>query len=659
MPNTQIEKNKRILLAGNINVGKSVLFNRLCGGRAKEVILPETNVKINIGKISGENTEIIDAPGTSSIYPQSEDEAAILEILLSQKIDTIIFVADAKNLRRSLILFYQLAEFDIPMILNLNMIDEAEQRGITINQHELEKVFKVPVNSSIASEGEGISSLKKMLSHAKIPKTDIKFSNLIEEAAGDLTFYVLNLGLNPYIISLLLLANDSTTWNYIRKKLPQSKVTEIQRIVDEYSSRTIQPLPILVTEVYSQYAEKIISKVQTVTPQSTIPFLSKLGRWTSQLSTGIPIAIILLTAIYYIVGKIAGVHIVDYTEGILFDDYIIPIIRKITNKISVPYLEYALVGHENDALHDFGIISVGIRLAFGFVGPILLFFFFFFGILEDSGYFPRLSVLMDKFFRKIGLTGKGVLPLVMGFNCITISILMARILDKEKEKIILILILMAGIPCAPLLGVMLALLGQLNWMAALAVFGTLFINVLFIGILANIILKGERSDFILELPPLRIPNFKSLAVRSIKRTVHFLKEAAPMFIIASFLLFILDEIGFLDYIEDVFKPILGNLVGLPHESFRVFLMTAIRREAGAGLLYEISQAPNSPFDGISIVINLVVMTILMPCLNASLVMFKELKWRAAVIIFLFTIPYSLFVGWLMNIILHGLGITFH
>lgn len=652
------DKKRRIVLMGNVNVGKSVLFNRLCGGKTHERSIPNSNVKIGVGKIPFDDIEVYDVPGAATIFAHSEDEAASLEILLRWKIDCIVLVADAKNLRRSLMLLYQLSEYGIPMVLNLNMTDEAEQRGIAIDIAKLESEIGIPINKTVASEGEGVSNLKKLIPFAKIPKIDTEFPLIIEEAAGQLAFFLLDAGLPPRALSLLLLANDPAAWDYIEKVLPAAQSDEIRRIVDEYQHRSAKPLPIIVTEIYASYAEESAKKVQTINPPLSVPISTYIGNLSTKVLTGIPIAILVMGLFYLVVGKFAGTTLIHFTESVLFDDLITPHLRMTLKNIGLPYLEWALVGHGNDVLHDFGVVSVGIKLALGFVGPILLIFFFFFGFLEDMGYFTRLSALMDNLFQKIGLTGKGVLPFIMGLNCITIAILMTRILDREKEKLILILILMAGMPCAPLLSVMIVILGGMKWTAALAVFLILFANMFIVATAANFIIPGKRSDFIMELTPLRIPNIKSLAIRSVKRTAHFLSEAIPMFIAASFILFIFDEVGILDWIEKEMKPLLSNMIGLPQESFRIFLMTSIRREAGAGLLYEIAHSPNSPFDSVAIVVNLIVMTILMPCLNSTLVMFKELKFKAAMFILFFTIPYAIFIGWIVNFGLRHFGISF-
>jgi ferrous iron transport protein B len=303
---------------------------------------------------------------------------------------------------------------------------------------------------------------------------------------------------------------------------------------------------------------------------------------------------------------------------------------------------------------DFGLVSVGLVLTVGIVAPVLATFFFAFAILEDSGYLPRLSLLLDRALRRIGLNGKGVLPLITGFSCITMAVLTTRMLDTRKQRLIATLLLVLAFPCAPQLGVMMVLLSRVSAWALLIVPGVLLLQFFVVGLLANWLLPGERQDFVMELPPLRAPRLYNIALKTGYRLLWFLKEAIPYFLLGTFVLYLMDQAGLLDGFRALLRPLSERLLGLPSESADVFLMTIIRREAGVAML--VQQATEAGlYSGTQAVVTLVVMTLMVPCINTVLITYKEQGVLAASAILLFVMVYSLLVGGLLNGALQLLG----
>ena len=288
--------------------------------------------------------------------------------------------------------------------------------------------------------------------------------------------------------------------------------------------------------------------------------------------------------------------------------------------------------------------------------PVLATFFLAFAVLEDSGYLPRMSLLLDRALRRIGLTGKGLVPLVMGFSCVTMAVLTTRMLDSRKQRLIATLLLVLAAPCAPLLGVMMVLLGRLGIGATLLTFGLIFFQFGLVGWLANRILPGRRPDFLLELPPLRAPRLRNTLTKTGHRLYWFLREAIPYFVLGTLVLYGLDQLGLIDDMRDLTRPVLVRFVGLPPESADVFLMSFVRREAGAALL--VQQAMGGAYDGVQAVVTLLVMTLMIPCVNTLLVMFKERGLVAGSAILVFVMTYSLLFGALVNQVLRALGVTF-
>jgi ferrous iron transport protein B len=288
------------------------------------------------------------------------------------------------------------------------------------------------------------------------------------------------------------------------------------------------------------------------------------------------------------------------------------------------------------------------------VTPVLFCFYIAFGILEDSGYLSRLAILLDRVFQKLGFNGKGIIPLTMGFSCVTMAILTTRVLDTEKEKNIMCFLLLLGLPCAPLLAVMLVLLGDMPLSATVTVFGLIFFQLLIAGYVSNKILFGVRSPLIMEIQPIRFPRLSQVVMQASTKTFHFIKEALPVFIVASMMVFLFERLGGLGFLQNTMRPVVCSFMGLPEESVQVFIKTLIRRENGATEIQHLKGA----YDHVQLVVNLLVMTFLSPCINATLVLIKERGLKTAASIIISVMIYALFIGGVINHACRFLGITF-
>jgi len=219
---------------------------------------------------------------------------------------------------------------------------------------------------------------------------------------------------------------------------------------------------------------------------------------------------------YLFVGSFGATFVVDTINSTLFEGFLIPLTEKLVKPIPSAFIQDMIIDP------DFGILPTGLFLALGLVLPVLFCFFIAFGVLEDSGYLPRLSVLLVKVFQKMGLNGKGVIPIVMGFSCVTMAILTTRMLDTKKEKIIVTFLLLLGMPCAPLLAVMFIILDRMPISATIAVFGIIFSQILTAGYLANKILPGSRTPLFMEIPSMRLPKLWQIINMSAKKTYFFM-----------------------------------------------------------------------------------------------------------------------------------------
>ena len=644
--------NPGIAIVGNMNVGKSSLFSWLCEKETDRKNFPGTTVSLTAGQIKSLNATAYDTPGIYSIFSSNEDEMVSRDILLPQKsfnpISSILLVADAKNMKRSITIAMQYAEYGLPMLMDVNMIDEAASRGIEIDFEKLSDVLGIDICTSIAREGIGIRKIINRLKSPRIAKRIINYPDWVNKFLDIIEKLCKNSDISPRVIGLLLLTGDRSIEKYLSKKFGTELLDELKDLAADYRKGESETFQALLVNLYNKKAEQIVKEIQEVEPPRKNPLLVTFGDWCTQLHTGIPIAVAVLVLIYLFVGTFGATFIVDTINGVVFEGYIIPWTAKVLAPIPNQFFKDMIIDP------DFGILPTGVFLALGLVMPVLFCFYLVFGILEDSGYLPRLSILLDKVFRKMGLNGKGVIPLVMGFSCVTMAILTTRLLDTKKEKNIATFLLLLGMPCAPLIAVMLVILDKMPFSATLTIFGIIFAQTFIAGFMANKILPGQGSPLIFEIPPMRLPKPMQVIKSAAHKTYFFIKEAIPIFVYASLFVFLFERIGGLEIAEKLLHPLTNSLMGLPEKSVQVFIKTIIRRESGATELEHLSGI----YTNLQLVVNLLIMTFLTPCINAIIVLFKERGKKTAALIIVTVIIYAILMGSLVNHVCLALGITF-
>jgi ferrous iron transport protein B len=356
--------------------------------------------------------------------------------------------------------------------------------------------------------------------------------------------------------------------------------------------------------------------------------------------------VIVLYMIYMLVGIFAAGTLVDFLENGVFGRHIIPSVERL---LSEGFIRDLLVG-------EYGLLSMGITYAISIVLPIVVVFFLIFGVLEDTGYFPRLTVLTNNTLKAVGVNGKATLPFVLGFGCVTMAVLSSRILETRRERIIVIALLSLAIPCSAQLGVIMALLSAVSLAGVLVIGGIIAAEFLLAGTLLGRLVPGRSSDFMLELPPLRTPRVGNVLLKTKARAVWFLKEALPFFLAATVVLFILDKTGAMSGLHRIIEPVAVRFLGLPVESASAFLLGFFRRDYGAAGLYRLWQ--DGFLDGNQVVVALVVMSLFIPCLATVVVTIKEAGLRIAAVIFFAVLSVSVLTGGLLNLILGLTGARF-
>jgi len=642
-------RKKRLALVGNPNVGKSVIFNRLTGQYVNVSNYPGTTVALARGtaRISGEDVEVIDTPGVNSLVPQSEDERVTRDILLGPfPPDIVCVVADTKNLKRTLLLLSQLVELGIPLVLDLNLVDESKKRGIEVDVAALGKTFGIPVVETVATEGHGIEELSRALGRAARPLNPL---SEVETVASELK--ALCRGEKALPLALFaewMMTSDAGLKGSLEKLVGAETVAEVGSALESYQAIHRRPAAVAVGEARTHWIEGAVSRVRRVRGGDLGRAAETLGRWCREPLSGLPILLGVLLFMYYFVGVFGSGIAVDFLEETVFGAYLVPGVSYLIDRVlPFAFVRDLLVG-------PYGAISMGLTYSVAIVLPVVSTFFLAFGFLEDTGYLPRLAVLADRMFRFMGLNGKAVLPMVLGLGCVTMATLTTRILATTKERVMATLLLALAIPCAAQLGVVLGMLSWVSFWALLFLFGILLMQLLVVGFIADKLIPGKRSDFLLELPPMRVPVFRNLLQKTWTRVRWFLKEAVPLFVVGTVILFVLDRLSILPFIVRAAEPLVVGVLGLPAKAAEAFVMGFLRRDYGAAGLFDLART--GAMDHTQILVSLVTMTLFVPCVANFLVMVKEHNFKKAALMLGFITPYAIGVGAVVNVFLRWTGI---
>lgn len=641
---------ERIALVGNPNVGKSVIFGLLTGKYVTVSNYPGTTVEISYGNISLDSKRfvLVDTPGTNSLIPMSEDEKVTRDILLRENPSVIIQVADSKNLRRTLLLTLQIAEMGIPMVLDLNMADEARDRGIVIDMDELSKVLGINVIPTVAPQRKGIKELKESIQNPAIPKVKVRYHDSIEEYIKRISALLPDSTISKRAISLMILSGDESLRDWLNSNLSKETIKEIERLRDECQLKVKNSLSLLINQARLDLANEITEKVVRYIPVQGGKVFSMIGRMSMHPLWGIPVLLAVLLALYEFVGVFGAGTLVDFLEETIFGNYINPMATKVVNLL-IPFkiLQEMLVG-------EYGLITVALTYAIAIILPITTTFFIAFAILEDSGYLPRLAIMTNRIFNILGLNGKAVLPMVLGLGCGTMAVMTSRILETRRERVITTFLLALAIPCSAQLGVILGMLGALSLKATI-IWSFCIIAVLLIsGYLASKLVKGEKSDFFLEIPPIRRPDVMNIVIKTLGRVEWYLKEAVPLFILGTFILFLLHKLNLLTIVEKAASPVIVNLVGLPEKTTEAFILGFLRRDYGAAGLF--IMAEKGLLTPVQSVVSLVTITLFVPCLANFFMIIKEMGLKTALLIIAVVFPTAFLAGGLLNWLLVTLNV---
>ncbi|MFQ5867999.1 MAG: FeoB small GTPase domain-containing protein [bacterium] len=511
---------RKVLLMGNPNVGKSVVFSRLTGVNVISSNYPGTTVEFSKGymRIGNEKVEVIDVPGTYSLEPTSKAEEIAVKILqnsIASQNSIVVNIVDGTNLERNLNLTLQLLKKNIPVIVDLNFWDETKHLGISIDVEELGKILNLPVVPTSAVSGEGIKELVDRLLEAKAMTYDYQ---------------------------------EEERWHEIGKIIERvQKVTHrhhtlLERIADA-SIRPVTGIPIALGVVYITFTlirfigEGLIGYVfEPIFEKFWAPLMMKLS---SILGSG---------------GFIHGILIGKLFEG------------------KIEFFE------------SLGILTTGLFVPFAAVLPYVFAFYLVLSFLEDSGYLPRLGVLADKMMHQVGLHGLGIISMLLGLGCNVPGVLATRVMETKRERFIIATLMAIAVPCFAQIAMIMGLVGKYGAKALMLVFGTLFLVWIVIGILMNRLLKGESPEIFMEIPPYRIPYFGALAKKLWMRVKGFLKGAIPFMLLGVFIVNILYFLGIIDILSKLTGPVIKSLFGLPSGAVASLFVGFLRKDVAVGML---------------------------------------------------------------------------
>ncbi len=638
----------RVALVGSPNVGKSALFNRLTGRYVTVSNYPGTSVEIarGTGSLHERQAEILDTPGMYSLTSATEEQRVVRRFLLDGGADVLVQVLDAKNLGRMLPLTLQLLELGRPLVVAVNMMDEAARLGIRVDTGRLSERLGAPLVPIVAVEGQGIEELKRAIVDVSLspPPLPPVYGNGVGSAIRAVRNQLAgSYPVDRTALAALLIQGDADAIARVRTE-ERDGGEQALALSRAHAASFQEPAPYRVAVERQHAAQTLAAGVLTHDAPAREDWGARLGRLVARPATGIPVLLLVVyLGLYQFVGQFGGGTLVDFLEGPLFGQRLNPFFARLFAGIPWEAVRSLFVG-------EYGLITLGLRYAVAIILPIVGTFFLFFSLLEDSGYFPRLALLVDRLFKRLGLSGRAVIPIVLGFACDTMATMVTRTLETKRERVLATLLLALAIPCSAQLGVILALMAHQP--LALGVWSlSVLLTFGLIGALAARVLPGEGPVFHMELPPLRRPRLGNVVTKTVARMQWYFLEVLPLFLLASVFLWAGQLTGAFQAVARSLTSVVGAL-GLPADTARIFLFGFFRRDYGAAGLFDLErQGLLSP---VQLTVAAVTLTLFIPCIAQFLMMLKERGPKTALGMLAFITPFAFGAGYLLNLILRAL-----
>jgi ferrous iron transport protein B len=630
-------RNLTIALAGNANVGKSVVFNHLTGSSQIIGNWPGKTVERAQGVLNfeGRKVVVVDLPGIYSFSTFSMEEIVSREYIAFEHPDVVINVIDASVLERNLFFTIQLIEMEVPLVVCLNQVDAAKRKGITIDRKKLEQALGVPVVSTVAIRGEGIYELAKTAvrvaeNKSQSEKPCLRYGVEIEERIKRLAQAIksenLALGYPPRWVAIKLLENDPEITKSIGSK-SEKVVRESEVLAGEISHiHKEQCFAVVASERYS-LANRIAADVQKQSITKTT--LSERLDWvTTHRVFGYATS----------VGVIAGLLLWTFTVGGLLST----LVSSALNFLQPvnPAFSGSLVGILWNGV--FGGLVAGITLVVPYVMP----FYIMLAMIEDSGILTRVAFMMDTAMHKIGLHGKALIPLILGYGCNVPAIRACRIMETKRERLLAAFAITFA-PCAArtilILGLVAAFVG-LGWAFALYAIDIAIIFAL--GRIALKVVPGQSTGLIMEMHSFKVPSLSVVSKQTWTRTKSLIYIVFPTYIAGSALVQVLYAVGVLKPISDALSPLTVAWLGLPANAGILLILGVVRKEFI--LLASVAVFGSTNLALFLTPVQLITLALIgilyIPCLSTIAVLAKEFGWKTAATISAANFVTALVVG---------------
>jgi len=629
-----------IAFIGNPSVGKSVFFSRLTGVGVEVSNYPGTTIALKRGivKARGKTIEVVDLPGIYSLGVTNEDEKVTKKFLIENKPDIIVNVLDASRLERNLFLTLQLMELDIPMVIASNQVDLAADLGILVDIDRLSELLGLPVVPTVAIWGIGLDEVVLVALEEK-EKTQnhhrVEYSHWIREALSKLDHSFPHL--SPSVKTAALLNDAEFVELCCMPPEANALLSSARRLRQNIElDHGISVPDTIARDLYGEAGYIVDSVISRFEPKKSIR--ERIDSVLTSPYFGIVVLISALLLTFLLVFRVGG-FLENWIVNDLFEPHIILPVESITSGMS-PLLR-------NLILYSLRGVEAGFAIAI----PYIAVFYAILSIFEDSGYLTRAAFLLDNLTHKLGLHGRAVIPLVLGFGCNVPAIMAVHALGTRREKRIASL-LISLVPCSARTVIILGLVGTfVGFWPAVSIYIMEILIIACVGWILGKNLPGERSGFIMEMTPLRKPELKSTLKKTWMKSREFVFIAFPLLLLGSAFLGVADSLGLLSVFQNLVEPISVGLLGLPAFAATALVFGILRKEMALQILAVLAGTANfaSVMTPVQMYQFAVITTIYVPCVATIAILKHELGTKDTVSIVLFTILLALVVGILIRI----------
>jgi len=631
------QKKLIIALAGNANVGKSVIFNYLTGLHQHIGNWPGKTVERAEGTLSfkGYTIDILDLPGIYSLSTYSLEELVSRKYIAVEKPDLVINVVDASVLERNLFFTLQLMELETPMIVALNQVDIAKRKGIEIDTEKLEQLLEVPVIPTVAIKGIGMSQLLEraieIIEKGQTTRREVRYGEEVEERIAKITETLQNVQFYypRRYVAIKLLEGDEEIAREIAKLAPPALNTA-KELAGEIENLHGHACSTVITSERYEAAGRVARQAQKLVPPLKPTAQERLHNLTTHRIAGYLIMVSSLLLIFYAIFTFG-----NYTSNLLSNllNRLEPLSTNLFGTGIVGSLVWGGVAE--------GLIA-GVTVALPYIIPFYIVLYF----LEDSGYLSRIAFLMDNAMHKIGLHGKAFIPMMLGYGCNVPACLGCRIMETQRERTLAAFVTTL-VPCAARTVIILGLVGRfigIQWALALYVFDLFVIFAL--GRLAFRVMPGEPTALIMEMADYRMPQLKTVLKETWFRLAEFIKIAFPLIIVGSLAIKAADVFGLLNPVANLLSPVTVTWLGLPVITGITLIFGVLRKELSLIMLATLLGTTN--FAQVLTPVQMVVFTLVamfyIPCIATISALVREFGWKKALFITLFEIAFAIILG---------------